>query len=65
MYAVLSRHNSRLGEALLHYSLLKDKNECLGKGINIVYWSGKEELKSPAVLGLYSSLVTAGSLPCS
>lgn len=65
MYAVLSRHNSCLGEALLHYSLLKDKNECLGKGINIVYWSGKEELKSPAVLGLYSSLVTAASLPCS
>lgn len=46
--------NSCLGEALLYYSLLKDKNEHLGKGINTIYWNGKE-LKSPAVLGLHSS----------
>lgn len=54
--------NSCVGEALPHYSVLKDKNTDLGKWINNIYWSGKGRTQISSSSGLVSSLVYCSKL---
>lgn len=54
--------NSCAGEALPHYSVLKDKNTDLGKWINNIYWSGKGRTQISSSSGLVSSLVYCSKL---